>query len=152
MLAILEGTASQEDMKKCEKRYLEEMNAGAASNETRYNYANSILKCRPVFQHDLQRAIVLLEDLLTTSDREKQKDYLFDLAIANTRTAQYDRAEECIKKFMVMEPGNKQAHELYDIIHERIKKERLKDAAVAGGTAILIGGLFGLGMALASRR
>lgn len=152
MLAILEGSSSQEELKQCEKCYLEEMGAGGASNETRYNYAKSIIKCGRVFRHDLDRAILLLEDLCVSSDRESQKDYLFNLAIANTRIGQYARAEECIKKFMVLEPGNRQAHELYDIIQAKTRKEHLKEAAVAGGTAILIGGLVGLGLALATRR
>ena len=152
MLAILEGSASQDELRHCEKRYLEEMSSGGASNATRYNYAKSVIKCRPVMRHDLERAILLLDDLCVNDDPESRKNYLFDLAIANTRIGQYARAEECIKKFMVLDPGNKQAHELYDIIHAKIKKEQIKEAALAGGTAIVIGGLVGLGLALATRR
>lgn len=149
----MDGTISPNDMKHWEDKYLDEMKAGGASNETRFKYAQSIIKSRYFSsREDMDRAIRLLEDLCVTDDPEAQKDYLFDLAIACTKVGEYCRAEQCVKKFLVMEPGNKQAHELYDIIHEKQRKDRLKEAALAGGTAVLIGGLVGLGMALASRR
>lgn len=141
-----------DELKEWERKYLDEMNKGGASNETRFMYAKSIIKTRHVFRQDLERAVILLEDLCVRDDRESRKDYLFHLAIAHTKLAEYGRAEDCIKKFMVLEPGNRQAHELYDIIQKKIAQERVKDAAIAGGTAILIGGLVGLGMALASRK
>lgn len=153
MLAILDGTSSAtEDMKDCERKYLDEMKSGGASNDTRFKYAKSIIRSGHVLREDMDRAIRLLEDLCVSDDVNNRKDYLFCLSIACTEVGDYCRADECVKKFLVLEPGNRQAHELYDIIHEKMRKDRLKEAALAGGTAVLIGGLVGLGMALATRR
>ena len=152
MTSVLDGSTSSADVQRWQQKYLEEMRTGAASNDTRYEFAKCIVKSRDASPADLERSVVLLEDLCASDHHEKRKDYLFCLAIAYTKLGNYFRAEVCVKKCMVLEPGNRQTHELQDIIHSKLQRERMTEAAVAGGTAVLIGGLVGLGMALASRR
>jgi fission 1 protein len=150
MEALLEENAPAEELKKFEKAYYEEMNRGGASNQTRFNYAWCLIRsrCRP----DIHRGIMLLEDLCSTGDSEARRDYLFYLAIANTKISEYQRANDCVKKFLAVEPNNRQAKDLEKIIKDRLTKEGLKGLAIAGGAAIALGGLVGLGMALASKK
>lgn len=92
-----------------------------------------------------------MEDLCATGDDEARRDYLFYLAIANTKLGENQRALECCKKFLSVEPNNRQAQELEKIIKDRQLKEGLKGAAVVGGAALVVGGIVGLAMALAKK-
>ena len=48
-----------------------------------------------------------------------------------------------------MEPGNRQAQDLENIIKSKMEKEGLIGMAVVGGATLALGGLVGLGIALA---
>ena len=149
MEALLDETAPAEELKKFEKAYYEEMNRGGASNQTRFNYAWCLIRSK--YRADIHRGIMLLEDLCSTGDTEARRDYLFYLSIANTKIHEYHRAHDCIKKFLSVEPNNRQAQDLEKLIKDRLTKEGLKGLAIAGGAAIALGGLVGLGMALAKK-
>lgn len=149
MEALLEDTAPTDELKKFEKAYYSEMNKGGASNQTRFNYAWCLIRSR--YRADIHRGIMLLEDLCSTGDSEARRDYLFYLAVGNTKIAEYQRAHDCIKKFLSVEPNNRQAQELEKLIKDRLTKEGLKGLAIASGAAIALGGLVGLGMALAKK-
>lgn len=149
MEALLDETAPAEELKKFEKAYYEEMNRGGASNQTRFNYAWCLIRSK--YRADIHRGIMLLEDLCSTGDSEARRDYLFYLSIANTKIHEYQRAHDCIKRFLSVEPNNRQAQDLEKLIKDRLTKEGLKGLAIAGGAAIALGGLVGLGMALAKK-
>merc|ERR1712042_25687 len=51
-----------------------------------------------------------------------------------------------------VEPGNRQAQELEVIASKRLEKDGMVGMAVAGGAAVALGGLVGLGIALAGRQ
>jgi fission 1 protein len=50
-----------------------------------------------------------------------------------------------------VEPENRQAQELDKLIKDKMTKEGLLGMAMVGGAALAIGGLVGLGMALAKK-
>lgn len=148
MEALLTECAATEDLKAFERAYYEELNAGGiVKPETRFNYAWCLIRSK--YRADIHRGIMLLEDLSSTGNPEARRDYLFYLAVANTKIADHQRAMECIKKFLSVEPANRQAQELEQVIKDRMTKEGLKGLAIAGGAALVVGGLVGLGMALA---
>lgn len=149
MEALLEDTAPASELKEFETKYYAEMNRGGASNQTRFNYAWCLIRSR--FTADVHRGIMLLEDLCADGDIDARRDYLFYLAVANTKIHEYQRAHELIKKFLSVEPSNRQAQELDKLIRDRMTKEGLKGLAIAGGAAVVVGGLVGLGLALAKR-
>ena len=151
MEALLEDYTPADEMKKFEKAYYDEVNKGSSiHNQTRFNYAWCLIRSR--YRADIQRGILLMEDLCSSGDADARRDYLFYLAIGNTKIQDYERALQLTKKFLSVEPENRQAHELEKLIKDRMTKEGLKGLAMAGGAALVIGGLVGLGMALAKNK
>ena len=150
MEALLEDAAPVEELKQFERQYYDEMNAGGATNQTRFNYAWCLIRSK--YRADIHRGVMLLEDLCSSGDTEARRDYLFYLAIANTKLHEYQRAHELIKTFLNVEPSNRQARDLERLIKERMTKEGLKGLAIAGGAALVVGGLVGIGMALVGKK
>jgi len=145
----LEDFVSADDLKKFERNYYDETSSNTLSNRTRFEYSWALIRSK--YRADIKRGILLLEDLCATGDDEARRDYLFYLAIANTKLGENQRALECCKKFLSVEPNNRQAQELEKIIKDRQLKEGLKGAAVVGGAALVVGGIVGLAMALAKK-
>ncbi|XP_053200907.1 mitochondrial fission 1 protein-like [Panonychus citri] len=150
MEALLEDYISPDDLKGFECNYHESRKNGTLTSQTQFEYAWCLIRSK--YRADINRGIVLLEELCHSQAGEEKRDYLFYLAIANTKIADYSRALDCIDKFLLAEPSNRQASELKKIIKDRIKRDGLKGAAIAGGAALVVGGLVGLvGMALARK-
>ena len=57
-----------------------------------------------------------------------------------------------MRALLQVEPGNRQAQELEAIVTKKLEKDGMIGMAVAGGTAVALGGLVGLGLALAGRQ
>lgn len=118
----------------------------------------------------------MLEDL-AQKHSEGNRDYIYYLAIGNARIKQYSVALKFCKAFLQIEPNNQQAitlevgnfffvcslliwhysHDEYfnfvqEHIRKKMEKETMTGVAVAGGAALVLGGLVGLGLALASRK
>lgn len=123
------------------------------------------------------QGIYLLEDL-TQKHSQGNRDYIYYLAIGNARIKQYSIALKFCKAFLQIEPNNQQAITLevtafwpghlscisndeissictlltQEHIRKKMEKETMAGVAVAGGAALVIGGLVGIGLALASRK
>lgn len=96
-----------EELKKFERAYYDELNSkGFASPKTRFEYAWALIRSKHTA--DLRKGILLLEELCSSGDPEARRDYLYYLAVANTKVKEYDRAMDCIKKFLSVEPNNRQ--------------------------------------------
>jgi fission 1 protein len=91
----------------------------------------------------------LLEDLYQNRDQTGKRDYLYYLAIGNARIKEYQLALKYIRGLLQVEPGNRQAQDLENIIKSKMAKEGLIGMAVVGGATLALGGLVGLGIALA---
>lgn len=81
----------------------------------------------------------MLEELCQNGDSDARRDYLFYLAVGNTKLKDYARARQLVEKFLSVEPTNRQAQELEKYIQERLTKEGLLGMAIVGG-ATLAGG------------
>ena len=151
MEAILEDYITSGEIKKFWIAYEDERkkNNGSVSPQTRFEYALALIRSR--LRADVLRGIRELEDLCGTGDPQARRDYLFYLSVANTKLKEYQRAKECVKKFLQVEPENRQARELEKLINDKMTKEGLLGMAMVGGGVLAIGALVGLGMALTKK-
>jgi len=107
---------------------------------------------RSRYPADIRKGIILLEDLFQNRDETNKRDYLYYLAVGNTKLKEYATALKYIRALLQVEPGNRQAQELEVIASKRLEKDGMVGMAVAGGAAVAFGGLVGLGLALAGRQ
>ena len=91
-------------------------------------------------------------NFLQNRDESNKRDYLYYLAIGNTKLKEYATALKYVRALLQVEPGNRQAQELEAIVTKKLEKDGMIGMAVAGGTAVALGGLVGLGLALAGRQ
>merc|ERR550525_950499 len=123
---------------------------GKVSATSQFENAWCLVRSR--YPSDIRMGIILLEDLFQNRDETNKRDYLYYLAIGNTKLKEYATALKYIRALLQVEPGNRQAQELEAIVTKRLEKDGMIGMAVAGGTAVALGGLVGLGLALAGRQ
>jgi len=92
----------------------------------------------------------LLEDLFKKPDEDNKRDYLFYLAIGNTKLKEYNIALKYVRALLQVEPNNRQAQDLEKMISDKLGHDAKVGMAVAGG-GLALGGLLGLGLALGAR-
>eukprot|EP00088_Acartia_fossae_P021588 TRINITY_DN22990_c0_g1_i1.p1 TRINITY_DN22990_c0_g1~~TRINITY_DN22990_c0_g1_i1.p1 ORF type:complete len:168 (-),score=44.60 TRINITY_DN22990_c0_g1_i1:102-566(-) len=146
---ILEETVDTQDLKKFEQKYHEELNSGKVNSITQFEYAWCLVRSK--YSADIKKGIDLLEDLFQRPDEDNKRDYLFYLAIGNTKLKEYSTALKYCRALLQVEPGNRQAQELEEMVNKKLKHDGMVGMAVAGGTAVAFGGLVGLGLALGAR-
>jgi fission 1 protein len=61
-----------------------------------------------------------------TQDDSARRDYLFYLAVGNTRLKEYTKALKYAEAILKVEPGNHQAHELKTYIDKKMKKGKVQ--------------------------
>lgn len=144
---LLEESVSPADLKRFEARYHEEMAAGKPTPSAQFEYAWCLVRSK--YPADIRKGILLLEDLYQNRDETGKRDYLYYLAIGNARIKEYQLALKYIRGLLQVEPGNRQAQDLENIIKSKMEKEGLIGMAVVGGATLALGGLVGLGIALA---
>jgi len=146
MEVILDEVVPLEEFEKFETEYNQEETGGQVSHQTQFNYAFCLIRSK--HREDIQRGIILLEDLCYRGDPNAKRDYLYYIAFANTRLQDYERAHDCIKRFLEVEPTNSQAIELEALIRDRLTKEGVAGLAIMGGVAVVASLLAGIGFSL----
>jgi fission 1 protein len=147
METLLDEICPQDEFVKFERAFQSENQGGRrVSPQTQFNYAYCLVRSR--HKEDILRGVILLEDLCSSGDPIAMRDYLYYLAFANTRLKDYERARDCIKKFLAVEPSNRQAQELEAIIRDRLTKEGLKGLVITGGVAVAASVIAGIGIAV----
>merc|ERR1712080_746508 len=107
---------------------------------------------RSKYPADIRKGIILLEDLFQNRDSTNKRDYLYYLAVGNTKLKEYATALKYCRALLQVEPGNRQAMELEAAVSKKLEKDGMVGMAVAGGTALAFGGLVGLGLAFAGHK
>ncbi|CAO1324131.1 unnamed protein product [Diamesa serratosioi] len=149
MEEILDDTVSPEELEKFEKEYRRELEEKKfVTVKTQFEYAWSLIRSR--YASDIHTGISLFEDL-SEKNPEDKRDYIYYLAIANTRVKKFEIAQKFVKAFLELEPTNQQVLLLDEYIEKQLNKEFKKDAAITGGALLVFGGLLGLGFALAKK-
>ncbi|CAG9566471.1 unnamed protein product [Danaus chrysippus] len=146
---VLDEVVSSEDLEKFEKVFHEQLHQGNVTHKAQFEYAWCLVRSK--YATDIRKGILLLKELFN-SHAEGKRDYLFYLAIGNARIKEYNKALHYIKRFLEIEPTNQQVLALERQINKRMETEGLVGMAVAGGAVLALGGLVGLGIALASRK
>lgn len=146
---VLTEVCSPEDLKSFESKYNEEMCRGEISSTTQFEYACFLVRSR--YPADIQRGVVLLEELYKRPDEVGKRDYVFYLAIGNGRLKEYQVALNYVKGLLRVEPANRQVLELETLLKKRMEKDAIKGAAIAGGAILGLGALAGLAVALAKK-
>ncbi|XP_014090290.1 mitochondrial fission 1 protein isoform X1 [Bactrocera oleae] len=149
MEEMMETIVPQEDFDRNEQKYLRELELdGRASVEAKFGYALCLVRC--AHKQDIAKGIELLEDLMEHHS-EGRRDYLYYLALGEARMKNYDRALQYCKAFLEIEE-NPQVRSLEECIQKRYDKDLRKGMAVAGGAVLVLGGILGLGIALAKNK
>ncbi|XP_032530178.2 mitochondrial fission 1 protein [Danaus plexippus] len=146
---VLDEVVSSEDLEKFEKVFHEQLHQRNVTHKAQFEYAWCLVRSK--YATDIRKGILLLKELFN-SHAEGKRDYLFYLAIGNARIKEYNKALHYIKRFLEIEPTNQQVLALERQINKRMETEGLVGMAVAGGAVLALGGLVGLGIALASRK
>ncbi|XP_073988470.1 mitochondrial fission 1 protein [Rhodnius prolixus] len=146
---ILDETVSSEDLKKFEAIYNEQVEASNVTTDATFNYAWCLVRSR--YAADIRKGICLLETLFRDGNEQGRRDYVYYLAIGNAKLKEYSKALHYVRTFLTLEPGNQQVQHLETVIRKRMEKDGLLGIALAGGVVLAIGGLVGLGMAIAKK-
>ncbi|XP_068130015.1 mitochondrial fission 1 protein [Hyperolius riggenbachi] len=151
MEAVLSETVAVEDLMKFEKKYLAELSSGSLSKSTQFEYAWCLIRSK--YSDDIQKGVVILEDLLPKGCKDEQRDYLFYLSVAHCRLKEYDKALKYIRTLLHKEPTNTQAKDLEKVIEKRMQKDGLVGMAIVGGLAVGVAGIAGLiGLAISKSK
>ncbi|KAL1377721.1 hypothetical protein pipiens_016066 [Culex pipiens pipiens] len=148
MEEILNETVPQSDLEKFEKKYNQELQSGSLTHTTQFEYAWCLVRSN--YTNDMKSGITLLEELCKKNP-EGKRDYIYYLALAYTRLKEYSTAMKYVQAFLEIEPNNQQVIVLEEYIKKKIDIEGLKGAAMAGGAALVLGGILGIGFALAKK-
>ncbi|PSN42819.1 Mitochondrial fission 1 protein [Blattella germanica] len=146
---VLDEVVSSEDLKTYERVYHEQLNRSQVTQKAQFEYAWCLVRSK--YPADIRKGIILLEELYQNSNSEGRRDYIYYLAIGNARLKEYTKALHFVRAFLQIEPGNQQVQNLETLIKKRMEKEGLLGMAMAGGVVLAIGGLVGLGFALAKK-
>jgi fission 1 protein len=148
MEEILEDIVDPKELEKFEKEYMREMESKVISIKTQFEYAWCLIRSN--YASDVHKGITLFEDLCSRNPEDK-RDYIYYLALGYTKLKQFQTAHKYVKAFLEIEPNNQQVLQLDEYIQKQVDKETMKGAAVAGGAVLVVGGLLGLGFALAKK-
>ncbi|KRY84611.1 Mitochondrial fission 1 protein [Trichinella pseudospiralis] len=95
---------------------------------------------------EIAKGLTMLKDLLiSSSDDNEKRDYLYHMAIGNARLRLYDNALDYVDTGLVLEPENQQFIELKRAIEAKMRRDGLlggmllASAAMVGGVALLAG-------------
>ena len=145
MEVLLNEIVPQDELEKFEKKYHLEMELDrSVSTETKFEYAFCLVRSR--YTNDIRKGLMILEDLARTHP-DGRRDYIYYLAFGNARIKQYSEGLKYCKAFLEIE-SNDQVRSLQEYIKKECDKEMAKGVMVAGSTALVVGGLLGLGFAL----
>ncbi|XP_046852986.1 mitochondrial fission 1 protein-like isoform X1 [Xenia sp. Carnegie-2017] len=127
---------STEDLKVFEEKYTQEFISGKVSKDTQFNYAWSLTRRQN--PADIRKGAQLLQDLCKYGT--DQRDYLYFLAEANYKLSEYPVALKYINRVLNIEPNNTQAKALKEKIEQKMKRDGILGAAIAGAGMVLVGG------------
>lgn len=154
---ILNDHISAKDLQEATVKYNLASKEDNLTPQVRFQYALALTRSRLHCDH--LRAVTLLEDLSSTGEPDAFRDYLFYLVIANMKLKvyvlftccsllilsslfpiqDYSRAHDCVKKFLSVEPNNRQAQDLNEYIEKKLFNKEMKGLALVGTAAVVAG-------------
>nr|QBH73487.1 hypothetical protein [Essigella californica] len=146
---LLNDVVCMDDLKKFENEYHQQLTTGTVSQETKFHYAWCLVRSN--YPADIRKGLILLEQLVKheASDEDAKRNYLYYLALGNSRIKEYSVALSFIKGFLHLQPENIQAKNLMLTIQKKMEADAHKGMAIAGALALGLSAVVGLGIALA---
>lgn len=149
MEELLNDVVPPEDLERFERKYNHEHELdGEVTTETKFEYAFCLVRSR--YTNDIKKGVMILEELARTHP-EGRRDYIYYLAFGNARIKNYSEGLKYCTAFLEIE-SNDQVRALEEHMRKQSDKEVAKGIAVAGGAALVLGGLLGLGIAMARNK
>ncbi|KAK6632408.1 hypothetical protein RUM44_007450 [Polyplax serrata] len=147
MEKILNDIVSNEELKKYERIYNEQLKkeAGSITIKAQFEYAWCLVRSK--FPADIKKGIMMLENLYN-HDVEGRRDYLYYLSVGNIRIKEYSKALKFCRGFLEIEPTNSQVQELEKVITKKINKEGTIGIAITMAGILIVGALVSAGAAL----
>ncbi|XP_022655103.1 mitochondrial fission 1 protein-like isoform X2 [Varroa jacobsoni] len=128
---------------KFEQKYNDECRQHITNPKTKFDYAWCLLKSK--YRLNVCRGVILMEELFRDGDETVRRDYIYYIAFGKCKLREYSDAQRYIKAFLEMEPANRQARELHEVIVKRSRVDSLTGAAIVTSIAAFV---LGVGIAL----
>jgi len=116
--------------------------------EQLFNYAYYLVHSRDIQQ--VEKGISILSDLLLNDP--SNREYLYFLALNQYKRCEYSEARKHVSKLLEIQPENRQAQQLSNLIHEELKKEGLQGLAITAGAVATLGVIGAIGIIALTRR
>ncbi|PWN32305.1 mitochondrial fission 1 protein [Meira miltonrushii] len=129
-------------------QYLNELNQGHASTQTKFNYAWGLVKSRK--REDMAEGVALLTEIYR-SDPPRRRECLYYLSLGHYKMGNYEEAKRFNALLMEREPHNQQAQSLNQLIEKGVAREGYIGMALMGGAAA-VGGVILAGLMRRGRR
>ncbi|XP_072776773.1 mitochondrial fission 1 protein isoform X1 [Taeniopygia guttata] len=136
-----------EDLLALERRYAAELQRGAPSRQSRFEYGWALVRSR--YRQDTARGVALLSELLPETPPQEQRDVLFYLGLGYYRLKEYERSLQLLERLLEAEPQNAQVQRLRNRVRNRLRRDGLVGAAIVGGVVMGVAGLLGVAIARA---
>eukprot|EP00033_Pygsuia_biforma_P001074 GCRY01001222.1.p1 GENE.GCRY01001222.1~~GCRY01001222.1.p1 ORF type:complete len:149 (+),score=33.02 GCRY01001222.1:110-556(+) len=128
-----------EELKEFKDAYLAELReTGHASPQTKFNFAWSLTRSSK--RSEIKDGVALLKEL-----HEKDpynREYLYYLSMGMYKLQTYVDAKEMALRLLEIEPKNRQALALLELIESRINRDGVIGMAIVGGVLALAAGAF----------
>jgi fission 1 protein len=123
-----------------EKEYKQHVAEGGASDELKFSYAWHLIKSS--YKNDIRKGIRMMESEI--SQGKDQRDYFYFIALGHYKLEEYESAERCVDRVLLMEHNNYQAKQLKELIVKKLRRDGLLGMGILGG-AVLVGGALAAG-------
>lgn len=107
------------------------------TTKSKFNYALCLL--RSAYKSDMQRAVILLNELLVQDKGASDRDYLFHLAVVHTRLKQFEDANGYVENLLRREPNNSQVKTLELVIRQKKFNQAVSDVLTLTVISSIIG-------------
>lgn len=144
--AIIGDYVSVEDIEKYEKIYRQRKAENNLTDDVKFDYAWHLIKSH--YKKDITKGIKIMEGLIEQG--RDQRGYYYYMGLGHYKLEEYEEAKNCTDRVLQMEPNNRQAKQLSQLISKKLKRDGLVGMAMLGGAAA-VGGVLAIGgMALVS--
>ncbi|KAI7834145.1 mitochondria fission 1-like protein [Kickxella alabastrina] len=104
--------------------------------QTKFNYAWGLIKSAQ--KHDQTRGVALMHNIYEENE-ERKRECLYYLGIGYYKMGEYANARVYTERLLALEPGNKQAESLRQLVDEKVARDGLIGLAMSGGAVALLG-------------
>lgn len=128
---------------------MEIQESGTPTYQGTFDYAWCLIRCSE--KSKIHLGISMLEQLVRQGPADRQRDYLFYLAVARGRLKEWDASLQIVNDLLTREPQNVQYQDLKRALEQRLKRDGLVGLGLLAGAGGLVLAGVGIAMALAKK-